>query len=598
MGTAHGHGGQAEADRAYLSTQHCKISPVAGVVRDRGRIAPRVSQPADVPEMKVSIRHVGFRAVPLMSMALVIIAAPLVFVQSVSDAPDLDMYRRIRDEGTLRSQVMDLATELIDGIGPRLTGSPNLARAVTWSQARLRQMGLSNVRTDSWGEFGMGWQERNVWLRMVEPETAPFIVRAAPWSPSTKGPITADVVSLRGFADEKEFEPHRGKLANKIVLLGRAVSLPEAFPIDKPLSDRLDDKALADFATAPARPTDEPDSDQMSAQMERLEKSCRLLAVEGARAVMIPSGNNARGGASGGTIYVDFNAVCGLQSHQKARAIPLPFAVVALEHYGRMKRLLDRQVPVKVELNIDTAFTGDRQEGLNVLAEIPGVDPARKGEVVMAAAHLDSWAAGTGATDDGAGVVIVMEAMRILRALAVKPARTIRVALWTGEEQGALGSLSYVNRQIATIPRVITTEQSSVPELWRRRSGPVVPMPDHAHLSAIYTLDAGGGRIRGVSLSGNAALVPIFQRWTAPLHDLGMTMVGLRDDCGGDCRPFAEAGIPTPSFKQDPLEYDTRTHHTNMDTYERLVPEDLRQAAVIVATMLYNTAMRSERLPR
>jgi carboxypeptidase Q len=215
----------------------------------------------------------------------------------------------------------------------------------------------------------------------------------------------------------------------------------------------------------------------------------------------------------------------------------------------------------------------------------------------MVAAHLDSWAAGAGATDDGAGVLIAMEAMRILRGLDVQPRRTTGIALWTGQEQGALGSLGYVKRHVATVPRATTPEAMRVPEFQRRRTGAIVPKDEHAKISAVYTLDAGGGRIRGVSV-GNPALVPIFEHWIAPLEDLGMTMVAARSDCGGDGRPFAEVGIPTPSFKQDPLDYDSRTHHTNMDTYEHLLPDDLRQAAVIAATMLYNTAMRDQMLPR
>ena len=482
-------------------------------------------------------------------------AAAAVHAQSVSEAPDLDAYRRIRDEGMLRSQVMALASELIDGIGPRLTGSPNLAKAVAWSQQRLRLMGLANVRTDSWGVFGIGWRQRNAWLRLVEPDTAPFIVHAAPWSPATPGAITGEVVAIRGFTSDAEFEAHKGKLRDKIVLLGRAVRPPVTFPIDKPLAERLDDAQLADLSRPETRAADEPNVEEMFAATEFLERSCHLLAAEGVRAVLIPSGNNARGGASGGTMYVDSNAVCGWRLYEPRHAIPLPFAIVSIEHYGRMKRLLDRNVPVKVELNIDTEVTDKDVEGLNVLADLPGVDPVRRNEVVMAAAHLDSWAAGTGATDDGAGVVIVMEAVRILRALDLKPRRTIRLALWTGEEQGALGSLSYVNREVAKLPRATTPAQLGIPEFMRARSGPPVPGPEHARLSAVFTLDAGGGKIRGVSLGGNAALIPIFERWIAPLADLGMTMVGPRDDCGGDCRPFMDAGIPTPSFKQDPLEY-------------------------------------------
>ena len=242
-------------------------------------------------------------------------------------------------------------------------------------------------------------------------------------------------------------------------------------------------------------------------------------------------------------------------------------------------------------------FTGDREEGFNVLAEIPGVDPVRKDQVVMVGAHLDSWAAGMGATDDGAGVLIAMEAMRILRAIGVQPRRTIRLALWTGEEQGALGSLGYVKTHVAAVPRATVGFGDGGAGVSAAQGGTDrVQGGARAELSAIFTLDAGGGRIRGVSV-GTQALAAIFEPWVAPLRDLGMTMVSSRTDCGGDCRPFAEVGLPTPVFKHDPLDYDTRTHHTNMDTSEHLIPDDLRQAAVVVATM-YNTAMREEMLPR
>jgi Zn-dependent M28 family amino/carboxypeptidase len=313
---------------------------------------------------------------------------------------------------------------------------------------------------------------------------------------------------------------------------------------------------------------------------------------------MVPSGNNARGGASGGTIYADWNANLGMYAYQKEHAMRVPLVIVAVEEFLRMSRLFEGHTPVKVEMNVDAEFTGDREEGFNVLADIPGVDARDKDEVVMISAHLDSWAAATGATDDGAGVVIAMEAMRILNALRIRPSRTIRIALWTGEEQGLLGSLAYVTRHIADLPRASTPAQLLMPEFARRRVGPAVPKPDHARLSAIYNVDLGAGRIRGVGVAGNAALVPIFEQWIAPLRDLGVTLVTLRPRCAGDCRPFEQAGIPSPGVIQDPLEYDTRTHHTNSDTYDRLVPEDLRQAAVVMATFLYNTAMRDQLLPR
>jgi hypothetical protein len=520
--------------------------------------------------------------------------------QSSNDAPDLAMYARIRDEGTTRSRVMEYASALMDGIGPRLTGSPGLDKAVAWTMERLAAAGSSNVRKESWGEFGMGWRQRNVWVRLVEPYAANFIATAGPWSPATPGPISADVVYVRGFADEGGFAPLRGTLRGKIVLLGRGSSAPETFPIDKPLSDRLDEAALAELRRTP--PAASPDADL---QLERAfanaafaERISRFFADEGVRAVMVPSGNNARGGASGGTIYADWNANLGMYAYQKEHAMRVPLVIVAVEEFLRMSRLFEAHTPVKVELNVDAEFTGDREEGFNVLADIPGVDARDKDEVVMISAHLDSWAAATGATDDGAGVVIAMEAMRILNALRVRPSRTIRIALWTGEEQGLLGSLAYVTRHIADLPRASTPAQLLMPEFARRRVGPAVPKPDHARLSAIYNVDLGAGRIRGVGVAGNAALVPIFEQWIAPLRDLGVTLVTLRPRCAGDCRPFEQAGIPSPGVIQDPLEYDTRTHHTNSDTYDRLVPEDLRQAAVVMATFLYNTAMRDQLLPR
>ncbi len=541
------------------------------------------------------------RSLTITMIALV--AAKLVMAQVSSDAPDLVMYGRIRDEGMTRSKVMDYATELMDGIGPRLTGSPGLEKAVSWAMDRLAAAGSSNVQKESWGEFGFGWRQRNVWVRLVEPYGANFITTAGPWSPATPGRIAGDVVSVHGFGDEKGFDALRGKLEGKIVLLGRAASVPETFPIDKPLSDRFDDVKLAEFGRIlPGAPRDDDAAQQ---NVERgfanaafAERISRFFKDEGVRAVMVPSGNNPRGGASGGTIYADWNSNLGMYAYQKAHAMQVPLVVVAVEEYLRMTRLLDRKVPVKVEMNVDVEFTGDRVEGFNVFAEIPGVDGRRKNEAVMVTAHLDSWAAGTGATDDGAGVVVAMEAMRILNALGVRPARTIRVALWTGEEQGLLGSVAYVNRHIADVPHDVTPQQLLIPEAMRRRVGAIVPKPDHALLSAVYNVDLGTGRIRGVGLSGNAALLPIFQQWIAPLNDLGTTLVTLRPWCPGDCRPFFQAGIPAPGVIQDPLEYDTRTHHTNSDTYDRLVPDDLRQAAVVIATLLYNTAMRDEMLPR
>ena len=516
--------------------------------------------------------------------------------QAPDDTPDPAIYNRIRDEGTARSRVMEYASELMDEVGPRLTGSPNLDRAMDWAIRRLRDAGASNVVKESWGEFGMGWRQRNVWVRLVAPSEATVIAAAAPWSPATRGTVAGVVVPVT-LGDDKAFERYRGKLRDRIVLLGRAPSMPVAPPIDRSLFERLDEAGLARLAQP--EPAEDPQNiERAFAGGEFAERIGRFLADEGVRAVMVPSGNNPGGGASGGTIYVDWNYAFGFYAYQKSKAMRVPLVIVAVEDYLRMTRLLDRKVTVRVEMNVDVEVTGDRVDGANVLADLPGVDPQRGQEMVMMTAHLDSWAGGTGATDDGAGVVVAIEALRILEALGVQPTRTIRVALWTGEEQGLLGSLAYVKRHVADIPRAATAEQLRIPEGMRRTIGPPVPKGDYARLSAVYNLDMGSGRIRALAAGGNAALVPIFEKWIAPLRDLGLGVVTMRPYCPGDCRPFAQAGIPTPGFIQDPLEYDTRTHHTNSDTYERLVPEDLRQAAIVTATLLYNTAMRPGMLPR
>jgi hypothetical protein len=377
--------------------------------------------------------------------------------------------------------------------------------------------------------------------------------------------------------------------------------MPEAFPIDKPLLERLTERQLEEFAAQPfERATSYVDSQELekdSARFELMERTGSFFAKENVAAVIVPSGNNPSGGVSGGTLYADTNYTFGWKVYQRAHSMRVPLVIVTVENYGRLSRLLQRRVSVKIELNVDTEFLGDHLEGFNLVADFPGVDPAHKDEIVMVSAHLDSWAAGTGATDDGAGVLIALEAMRILNAVEAQPRRTIRIALWTGEEQGSLGSREYVKRHIATVPVASRQVHPQVPEFLLPLAGPVIPKPDHTRISASYNLDAGGGRVRGVSTS-DPALVPIFEGWMKPLKDLGVTMVRSRGDCGGDCWSFAQVGIPTPSFKQDPLEYDTRSHHTNMDTYERLVPEDLRQAAIVVAITLYDTAMREQMLPR
>jgi hypothetical protein len=508
--------------------------------------------------------------------------------QDASDEPDLAMYTRIRDEGLSRSRVMDVAFELMDRIGARLSGSPNLDRAVSWAVDRLTQAGLVNVRRDRWGEFGMQWRQRNTWVTLDEPDFAILPATAAPWSPPTRGPVTGEVVYVRGFSDEQGFAALRGTLKGKVVLLGRAPSVPEVTPIDRPLFERFTDEQLAELAqpAAAAAPADDAVLERSFTEAAFLERVGRFFFDEGVRAVLTPTGNNSRGGLSGGVLASDWNYSLGMRGYRREHAVPVPVAIVSIEAYGRVTRLLERNARVRATVNVDTEVTADHADGVNVFGEIPGLDPVRGREVVMVGAHLDSWEAGTGATDDGAGVIIAMEAVRILRTLDVRPRRTIRIALWTGEEQGLLGSFAWVTREIAALPRVDSPAQQLRPAPLRRAAGSPAPTASHARLSAYYNLDQGGGRIRGVRLTGNLALAPIFERWFAPLKDLGVTLVSPRGGCASDCATFEEAGIPSPLFLQDPLDFPSRTLHTSADTADHLIPEDLGQAAVVVATIL------------
>jgi carboxypeptidase Q len=516
--------------------------------------------------------------------------------QPAKEIIDYTMYQRIRDEGITHSHVMEYASALADGIGPRLTGSPNLKKANEWTRDQLTAMGCSNAHLEDWGEFGMGWQQLNTWVRMTSPDTAVFIAQAAPWSPSTNGAVSGAAIWV-DIKEEKDFDQYKGKVAGKIVLLGE---MREVNPVDKPLFTRMDEKDLAkveDFPLEKPKPFSERVPDYVKRRNLR-EKTAQFLASEHALAVILPSRDGANSGGSGGTIFDDNGSFLTKTSYLRDDIDPVPVAVTAIENYGRVYRLLKANVPVSIEMNIDTKFLGDHEHGFDTIAEIPGTDPALKDEVVMVGGHLDSWIAGTGATDNGAGTVVAMEVMRILNALQVKPRRTIRIGLWTGEEQGLFGSAGYVKQHFGYVPLSTTPEEMEKPEYMRKPAGPVVVKPEQTKLSGYFNVDNGTGKILGIYLQQNAAEAPIFAQWMEPLKDLGVTTITVRNTGGTDHESFDAVGIPGFQFIQDRLDYGSRTHHSNMDTYERLQPNDLAQAATVEAIFVYNTAMRDQMLPR
>jgi hypothetical protein len=513
----------------------------------------------------------------------------------------MNMYQRIRDEGLNRSHVMEFASALSDDIGPRLTGSPNAKKANEWTRDTLTKIGLENAHLEDWGEFGLGWQQLNTWARMVTPDTAVLIVQATPWSPSTTGPVTGDVEFVN-IQNEKDMDQYKGKLAGKVVLFGAMRPVP---PIDKALFDRNTEKDLDEVAEFSVNANAGGIPPEMLARvrerMERqrlVEKVAQFFADEKVAAVIEPSRDAKNGGGSGGTLFDDNGATMGRTPYIADKRVRIPVVVAAIESYGRLYRLTQAHVPVSVELDVETKFTGEHEHAFNTVAEIPGTDPNLKDQVVMLGGHLDSWIAGTGATDNGAGTVVALEAVRILKALDIKPRRTIRIALWTGEEQGLFGSKNYVTQHFGSVKTSTAPDQMQLPEYMRRMAGPIEVKPEQKLISAYFNVDNGSGRIRGIYTQGNAAVAPVFAQWIAPLKDLDVTTITMRNTGGTDHLSFDAVGIPGFQFIQDDLDYETRTHHSNQDVYERLQAADLKQIATVEAIFVYNAAQRDQMMPR
>jgi carboxypeptidase Q len=517
--------------------------------------------------------------------------------QPATESIDLTMYSRIRDEGFKHSHVMEFGSALADGIGPRLTGSPNMAKANQWTCDTLTKIGLENAHLEDWGEFGMGWQQINTWARMVSPDPEPLWMQAAPWSPATNGPVTGEAIYM-DLQSEKDLDKFNGKLSGKIVLLGAMRPTPD---ITEPLFHRYTTAELEEMETYPTGEGRRgvPNIQQLLADRARLTAlrtaAVKMMTEEHVAAIITPSRDSSNGGGTG-IIFDDNGANIARNAQVKANAVTIPNAVMMIEHYNRLGRLLQNHVPVTLEVNIETKFTGDHEHGFDTVAEIPGTDPKLKDQVVMVGGHLDSWISGTGATDNGAGSIMAMEAVRILKALNIKPKRTIRIALWSGEEQGLFGSQGYVKNHFGTFAEPEHPDPN-VPAFMRQR-GKLTTTKEWETLDAYYNLDNGTGKVRGVYTQENYAVAPIFRQWIAPLADLGVTTISYRNTGGTDHLSFDAVGLPGFQYIQDPMDYDTRTHHSDMDTYDRLHALDLEQGAVLEAIFLYNTSEREAMMPR
>lgn len=538
-------------------------------------------------------------------------AAP---AKAVYTAPKADI-DKIKDEGMNRSQVMQTLSYLTDVIGPRLTGSPNLKRANEWTRDTMAKWGMQNAKLEAWGPFGRGWALKNFFAEIVDPQTIPLAAFPKAWSPSTKGTITSDVVYME-IKSEEDFAKYKGQINGKIVLMSRSRDIKADFG---GMGSRYSDEDLAKMAAAPdpnatraGQPPASPFAQMTPAMQERINrfmlglKALNFLVAEGAAVAV----DNSSGG-SGGTIFVAgadvaqdipanilemFTRRDRLTPQQKA-AEPkmIPQMVVATEDYNRMIRMIQQGVKPKISVNIQTQYYDEDQMAYNTVAEIPGTDSTLKSELVMLGGHIDSWHAGTGATDNGAGVAVAMEAARIIIASGLKPRRTIRVGLWSGEEQGLFGSSNYVKQHLGEMKGGtnlfgMPDPSGAKPELTKGA--------EYDKLSAYYNLDNGTGKIRGVYMQGNAAVKPYFEAWLAPFADMGAKTLTMSNTGGTDHLSFDRIGLPGFQFIQDVIEYDSRTHHSNQDVYDRIQADDMKQSATIMAAFVYQTAMMDEKMPR
>jgi hypothetical protein len=495
-----------------------------------------------------------------------------------ADAVDANTINRIADEGYNRGQVVQLASHLSDNIGGRMTNSPAMRQAEKWTQQMFGSWGLKNVHAEGY-DFGRGWWIESASVRMTAPRPLALTAIPVAWTPPTRGTVSAPI-AVAPIRHIRDLAQHKGKLRGKIVL----VSYPDDPKDDTAATFKRYDEAELGKLSTYDQPRYDPDQsfDLYKKYFELAREVDRFMAAEGALALVKMSYRS--GGLVQGEGYF----------HRKGETVSLPEVEMAAEDYRRLARLA-KGGEVKLELNSNVHFDDRDMNAYNVFGEIPGSDP--QAGYVMAGAHLDSWVAGDGAADNGAGSVVVMEAARILAQLGVKPKRTIRFALWSGEEQGLLGSLAYIRQHIATRPRPSSAEHARLPEfMWE--TYPITPLPGYNEMAAYFNLDNGSGKIRGIYAEGNFAAMPVLRSWLAPFSSLGADKVVAKKTGGTDHEIMAGMGLPAFQFIQDPLDYGSRVHHSNLDTFDHLRTEDLRQAAVIMATVLLQAAESDTPMPR
>jgi hypothetical protein len=501
------------------------------------------------------------------TFVLALLLVLVTFEAGAQEKLDLQMLDRIRAEGLQNSKIVDLLIYLCDVYSPRLPASPQYNQAGEWVVGKAKELGLANAAMEPYGTFGRSWELQKYYAAMTAPQYMPLIGYPKAWTPGTNGVLKGQAVLLQPKT-VADLDKYKGKLKDAIVLTQGEQDMTISFD---PMAMRLLEADLAKLMLAPepgARRPMNPQMQDMAARQQLQQAVGKFLKAEGAGCIVEP------GRGKFGTVFVSSGG-----SRTKGAEMPIPAIAVANEHYNRLVRLLQKDIPVTLEIEVQARFTADDLPGTNVVAEIPGTDPKLKSELVMLGGHFDTWHAGTGATDNNAGSAVAFEAMRILKTLGVKPRRTIRMALWDAEESGFVGSRGYVANHFFD-----RTKKEKKPE--------------YDKLSAYFNYDNGSGKIRGIYAQNNSAVVPIFEAWLKPIHDLGAATVTLRNTSGTDHLPFDAVGLPGFQFIQDDLEYDTLTHHSNMDVFDHLSKPDLIQSATIMAWFVYNAAMRDEKLPR